>query len=71
MNKFTSAVQAFIADEDGLTAIEYGLMAAGIGTLLLAGAQALGGGLKEAFTQIGTFLTSNTTFSSGGGAAGG
>lgn len=52
MNKFTSAVQAFLADEEGVTAIEYGLIAALIGVALTAGATALGGGLNGAFTAI-------------------
>jgi pilus assembly protein Flp/PilA len=52
MNKFTSAVQAFLADEEGVTAIEYGLLAALIGLGLTLGATALGDGLSAAFTSI-------------------
>jgi pilus assembly protein Flp/PilA len=52
MNKFTSAVKAFLADEEGVTAIEYGLIAALIGVALTAGASTLGGDLNDAFTKI-------------------
>jgi pilus assembly protein Flp/PilA len=52
MNKFTSAVQAFLADENGITAIEYGLMAALIGSALAVGASFLGTNLSTAFNTI-------------------
>lgn len=52
MKQLTTAVQAFLADEEGVTAIEYGLIAALIGIALTAGATALGGGLNGAFTAI-------------------
>ncbi|MGZ5182453.1 MAG: Flp family type IVb pilin [Ramlibacter sp.] len=54
MNKFTSAVKAFLADEEGVTAIEYGLIAALIGVALTAGASTLGGDLNTAFDKIAT-----------------
>ncbi|MFM9433483.1 pilus assembly protein Flp/PilA [Janthinobacterium sp. CG_23.3] len=61
MNAFFSAVQRFAGDEDGITAIEYGLiaalMAAGIGgltTLLLGATDTVG--LRGAFQQIATVL---------------
>lgn len=57
MNKFTSAVKAFAADENGVTAIEYGLMAALIGLALVTGAGDLGTALGKAFTSIGTKVT--------------
>jgi pilus assembly protein Flp/PilA len=56
MSKFMSAVKAFVADENGVTAIEYGLMAALVGLAIVAGAQALGEDLSAAFTTIGTRL---------------
>jgi pilus assembly protein Flp/PilA len=52
MNKFTSAVQAFLADEEGVTAIEYGLIAALIGVALTVGASTLGTDLNSAFDKI-------------------
>ena len=54
MNMLKSAVQAFIADEGGVTAIEYGLIAALIGVAMVAAATALGGKLNGIFTYIGT-----------------
>ena len=39
-------------DEDGATAIEYGLIAALISVALIAGASTLGESLDEAFTSI-------------------
>ena len=57
MNKFISAMQAFLADEEGVTAIEYGLIAALIGVALTAGATALGGGLNTAFQDIADKVT--------------
>ncbi|GAB3461399.1 hypothetical protein GCM10027321_22000 [Massilia terrae] len=57
MNKFSHAVKDFLADEAGVTAIEYGLIAALIGVALTAGATALGGGLNTAFSTIATKVT--------------
>ncbi|RJG16297.1 Flp family type IVb pilin [Massilia cavernae] len=48
----TTAVKQFVNDEDGVTAIEYGLIAALIATALLIGVDVLGDGLTNAFTQI-------------------
>lgn len=56
MKKFKSAVQAFIADEDGVTAIEYGLIAALIGVVMLGAARAVGQGVNNAFTTVATAL---------------
>jgi pilus assembly protein Flp/PilA len=53
MKMLKSAVQAFIADEGGVTAIEYGLIAALIGVAMVAAATTLGGKLNNIFTYIG------------------
>lgn len=53
MKMLKSAVQAFIADEGGVTAIEYGLIAALIGVAMVGAAGLLGGKLKDIFTYIG------------------
>ena len=60
MSNFISAVKAFATDEDGITAIEYGLMAALIGLAIVTGATALGTSLSTAFTTVGTKITTNT-----------
>ena len=47
----------FIADESGATAIEYGLIAAGISLAIIAMVNTLGGTLNTKFTTINTSLT--------------
>jgi pilus assembly protein Flp/PilA len=61
MSNFISAVKAFATDEDGITAIEYGLMAALIGLAIVGGAGALGTSLSDAFKAIGTKITNTTS----------
>jgi pilus assembly protein Flp/PilA len=63
MNAFLSAVQRFARDEEGITAIEYGLIAALMATMIglavaaLAGdGTATGGGLGQVFQSIATQL---------------
>jgi len=57
MSKFVSAVKTFVADENGVTAIEYGLIAALIGVAISVGATAVGDQLGVLFTNIKTKLT--------------
>ena len=42
----------FIADESGATAIEYGLIAAGISVAIIAVVQGLGSKLNATFTSV-------------------
>ncbi|WP_332876033.1 Flp family type IVb pilin [Massilia sp. S19_KUP03_FR1] len=56
MKTFKSAVQAFIADEDGVTAIEYALIASLVGVGIVVAAGALGTKISAAFTYVGTKL---------------
>ena len=42
----------FIADESGATAIEYGLIAAGISVAIIAVVQGLGSKLQTTFTSV-------------------
>ena len=46
----------FIADESGATAIEYGLLAALIAVVIIAGATLLGTNLNTLFTNIAACL---------------
>ena len=46
----------FAKDESGATAIEYGLIAAGISVAIIAVVNQLGGQLKTTFTTISTQL---------------
>jgi pilus assembly protein Flp/PilA len=49
-------IKRFIADETGATAIEYGLIAAGISLAIIAVVNGLGTTLKGKFTSINTSL---------------
>ena len=52
MSTITNAIKTFIADEDGVTAIEYGLLAALVGVAIVGAAGALGDGLNDLFNGI-------------------
>ena len=43
----------FLKSEEGVTAIEYGLIAALIAVAIIVGATATGGGLNTLFTNVG------------------
>jgi pilus assembly protein Flp/PilA len=49
-------IQRFLADETGATAIEYGLIAAGIALAIIAIVNGLGARLDTKFTSINTSL---------------
>jgi pilus assembly protein Flp/PilA len=49
-------VQRFARDESGATAIEYGLIAAGISVAIIAVVQGLGTNLKATFSSVSTAL---------------
>ena len=49
-------MQTFLRDENGATAIEYGLIAALIAVAIIAGATSVGGSLSTTFGNIGTAL---------------
>ena len=42
----------FAADESGATAIEYGLIAAGIAVVIVGAIELVGGGLDATFTEV-------------------
>jgi pilus assembly protein Flp/PilA len=52
MKRFTSAVQAFSADENGVTGIEYGLIASLIGVAMVSTATVTGTNLKAMFDSV-------------------
>ena len=52
----TTLVQRFLKDESGATAIEYGLIAAGISVAIIAVVQGLGSKLNTTFTSVQTAL---------------
>jgi pilus assembly protein Flp/PilA len=49
-----SFLKRFLKNESGATAVEYGLIAALIGVVIIAGAGALGSALNTKFTNIGS-----------------
>ena len=49
-------LRGFVADESAATAIEYGLIAAGISLAIIAIVNGLGTNLKNKFTSINTSL---------------
>ena len=49
-------VRKFLKDESGATAIEYGLIAAGIAVVIIVAVQNLGATLNNVFTSINTAL---------------
>lgn len=52
MSTFISAVKTFIADEDGVTALEYGMIAALIAVVVSGTATTLGTDIAATFTKI-------------------
>jgi pilus assembly protein Flp/PilA len=50
------AILSFLSDESGATAIEYGLIAAGISLAIIAIVNTLGGTLNTKFTDINSSL---------------
>jgi pilus assembly protein Flp/PilA len=52
MKNFLNASRRFLRDEEGVTAIEYGLIAALIAVVIIASVQLVGGGLVNVFTEI-------------------
>jgi len=52
-----TSIARFVKDESGATAIEYGLIAAGIAVAIITIVGTLGGTLSGIFTNINTKLT--------------
>ncbi|AIO26227.1 MULTISPECIES: Flp family type IVb pilin [Burkholderia] len=57
MTKFIQQAARFVRDEDGVTAIEYGLIAALIAVGIIVAVTAVGTQLKTVFTTIAADLT--------------
>ncbi|GGX90582.1 Flp family type IVb pilin [Massilia dura] len=57
MKSFITAAREFALDEEGVTAIEYGLVAAVIAGVVVAAFKTLGAGLDTAFTAIAAKIT--------------
>jgi len=52
MDSLVAAVRNFANDEDGITAIEYGLIAAVMATAIISSLDFLSDGLTKVFTDI-------------------
>jgi pilus assembly protein Flp/PilA len=50
-------IKRFLADQSGATAIEYGLIAAGISVAIITVVTTVGGDLVTTFTSVATALT--------------
>ncbi|MBM0207519.1 Flp family type IVb pilin [Micromonospora sp. STR1s_5] len=57
--KLKLLTKTFICDEDGATAIEYGLIAALIAVVIIGALTTIGSNLNTAFTSIGTSLVTS------------
>lgn len=57
MERFIQATQQFVNDEEGVTAIEYGLIAALIAVAIILAVTAVGTNLNKIFTYIAGQLT--------------
>jgi pilus assembly protein Flp/PilA len=55
--QLTRFIQKFVRDEEGVTAIEYGLIAALIAVVIIAAVTIVGTQLNAVFTRIGGALT--------------
>jgi pilus assembly protein Flp/PilA len=51
-------IKNFMREEDGVTAIEYGLIAALVAVAIITGATLLGGNLNNLFNKLGTCMGS-------------
>jgi len=60
MLKLLAMKDAYLRNEDGATAIEYGLMAAAIALGIIALVFSIGDTVEGVFTDIDTELTANT-----------
>lgn len=61
MKSFLQGVKRFIAEEDGVTMIEYGLIAALIAVVSIVAITTIGTELNTTFETIGTKLTGANT----------
>lgn len=55
------SIQKFLREEDGVTAIEYGLIAALIAVVIIAAVTVVGTQLNKTFTKVGSKLTTANT----------
>lgn len=56
MNRYSTPLQQFLHDEQAVTAIEYGLIAALIAVVIIASVQLVGTNLSTVFSNIAAAL---------------
>ena len=61
MIRFFNGFHVLNSDRRGVTALEYGLIAAVMGALIVTAMTSLGNSLSTAFSTIGTVLTSKAS----------
>lgn len=61
MNALKSKIRAFAREEDGATAVEYGLMVALIAAVIVTATTDLGSYVKGAFTSTTTAMSGKVT----------
>jgi pilus assembly protein Flp/PilA len=61
MKSLTSSIKRFLRDEEGVTAIEYGLIAALIAVAIIVGAALVGTNLNDLFSDIGDCIAAAPT----------
>jgi pilus assembly protein Flp/PilA len=66
MNAIINEVKRFVREEEGVAAIEYGLLAGLIAVMIIAGATLAGTSLKTLFGNIGTQLSTAAKNVNGG-----
>ena len=52
MSKFIAAAKQFVRDEEGATAVEYGLLVALIAAVIIGTVVSLGGKINDAFVEV-------------------
>jgi pilus assembly protein Flp/PilA len=57
MNWLTTKIKRFLVEEDGVTAIEYGLIASLIAVVIILAVTGVGEKLVDVFTSVDTALT--------------
>jgi pilus assembly protein Flp/PilA len=61
MNKLVAAAKRFLSEEEGVTAIEYGLIAALIAVVIIAAVAMVGTRLTCIFTRVADCLIGSTS----------
>lgn len=57
MNTLMNQIKAFIRNEDGASAVEYGLLVAGIAVAVMSGIYLIGSNLSSTFQGVASKLT--------------